>query len=67
MDSCEYSYNTMNCCLHCPGQGSCVFVRGGGGGGGSERSYSTCITGIEKALRNKLQNVEAIYVTVFLI
>ena len=40
---------------------------GGGGGLGSVRSYSTCITGIEKALRNKLQNVEAIYVTVFLI
>ena len=38
---------------------------GGGGGGVGERSYSTCISGIEKALRNKLQNVEAIYVTVF--
>lgn len=69
MDLCEYSYNTINCCLHCPDQGSCIFVRffGGGGAGGSERSYSTCITGIEKVLRNKLQNVEAIYVTVFLI
>ena len=39
----------------------------GGGGGGAGSSYSTCITAIEKALRNKLQNVEAIYITVFLI